>query len=104
MPGPDDAHADYQEIALPMYTVSPIEVALYPLGIISHSSCGLVPFLNGILDFERVMEYRVGIARTIEYYRTPYGRYLLVQFVNGRGVENWIRLEMHKSILHKPTC
>jgi len=92
----------YRDIALPMYAVSPIEVVLFPLGIISHSSCGLVPFLNGILDFEQVMEYRVGVVRTIEfsskYGRVPIGRYLLVQCVNGRGVENWVRLELHKPI------
>ena len=94
--------ADYQEIAMPMYTVSPIEVALSSLGIISHSSCGLVPFLNGILDFERIMEYRVGVARTIEFHTkfegTYFRRHLLFQFVNGRGVENWVRLELHKPI------
>ena len=95
-------NTDYQEIALPMYTVSPIEVALFPLGIISQSSCGLVPFLNGILDFEPVMEYRVGVVRVIgfgsKHDRIPFGMYLLVQFVNGREVENWVRLELHETI------
>ena len=91
-----------QETALPMYPVAPIEVALHPLGIMSHSSCGFEPFLNGILDFEQIMEYRIGVVRTIEFYsnynRSPYRRYLIVQFVNGRGFENWVRLDLHRPI------
>ena len=84
-----------------MYEVTPIEVALHPLGIISHSSCGLESFLDGILDYQRVMEYRIGVVRAIEDYHKfqhPVRDYLLVQFVNERGVENWLRLEMHKPL------
>ena len=47
---------------MPMYPVSLIEAALHPLGIISHSSCGLMPFLDAILDFEWFMEYRIGVV------------------------------------------
>ena len=93
--------ANPQETALPMYEVTPIEVALHPLGIISHSSCGLESFLYGILDYQRVMEYRIGVVRAIEHYykrRDTSQDYLLVQFVNERGVENWLQLEMRKPL------
>jgi len=72
---------------------------LHPLGIISHSSCGLEPFLDGILDYKLIMEYRIGVVHTVEHHLTPPGRhYLLIQLVNGRGVENWVRLEMEVQI------
>ena len=90
----------WQDAALPLYLISPIEAALHPLGIISHSSCGLKPFVDGILNFERVMEYRIGVVRTIEQYWTPgLSRFFVIfQFVNGRGFENWVQLELLKSI------
>jgi len=99
----------WQETALPLYPISPIEVALHPLGIISHSSCGLEPFIDGILNFERVMKYRIGVVRTLQsrlvrarsikrYLYPPSRLYLHFQFVNGRGFENWVRLELDKPI------
>ena len=90
----------YQETALPMYAVSTIEAALHPLGIVSHSSCDFEPFLDAILNFERVMEYRIGIVRAIEVcsrIRSP-GVFLLVQFLNGRGFVNWVRLDVHQPL------
>ena len=87
-----------------MYGISPIEVALHPLGIISHSLCGLEPFLDGILDYKQVMDYRIGTMRTIERCRKyplqggPILDYVFFQFVNGRGVENWIRLGLDDPI------
>ncbi|KAF9504523.1 hypothetical protein BS47DRAFT_661415 [Hydnum rufescens UP504] len=39
--------------ALPLYPVSPIEAGLLPLGVISHSSCALAPFLDWILKSGR---------------------------------------------------
>ena len=91
-----------QETALPLYPISPIEAALHPLGIISHSSCGLEPFVDGILNFERVMEYRIGVVRTIVGYsnnrKAPPRLFLFFRFVNGRGFENWVRLELLKPL------
>ena len=94
---------NHQVTALPMYGISPIEVALHPLGIISHSSCGLEPFLDGILNYKRVMEYRIGTVHTVERYikqriHHPLLDYVLFQLVNERGVENWIRLGLDKPI------
>jgi len=91
----------FRETALPMYDATPIEVALHPLGIMSHSSCGLESFVYGILDYQEIMEYRIGVVRAIEHYYKRHDAsqdYLLVQFVNGRGVENWLRLEMRKPL------
>ena len=91
----------WQETALPLYRISPIEAALHPLGIISHSSCGLDPFVDGILNFERVMEYRIGVVRTIVGYSNhvpPPRLFLFFRFINGRGFENWVRLELLKPI------
>ena len=90
----------YQDIALPMYAVSTIEAALHPLGIVSHSSCDFERFLDAILNFERVMEYRIGIVRAIEVYTRmpPPGVFFLIQFVNGRGIVSWLRLDVLESL------
>jgi hypothetical protein len=59
---------DYQANALPLYPITPIEAALLPLGMISNSSCALLPFIDWILKSESVMEDRIGVVRTIHVY------------------------------------
>ena len=96
----------YQETALPMHDISPFEAALHPLGIMPYSSCDLAAFLEGILKSERIMEYRIGVVDTIEYYygleKRPSANlvreFLPFHSVNGRGIENWIQLEMNGPI------
>jgi hypothetical protein len=91
---------DNQANALPLYTISPIEAALVPLGLISNSSCAFLPFIDWILKSERAMEYRIGAVRTMQYCilerarqkrRTP--TFLLVKLENGRQIENWLKIE-----------
>ena len=90
----------YQETALPMYAVSTIEAALHPLGIVSHSSCNFESFLDAILNFEQVMEYRIGTVRAIQSSASmrPFAVFFLFQFVNGRGFVNWLRLDVFKPL------
>ena len=88
----------YQETAMPLYAVSLIEAALHPLGIISQSSCGLMQFLDAIFDFERFMEYRIGVVRTIEAEVSGKQSFFFFQLMNERGVENWVRLGIRATI------
>ncbi|KAF9504759.1 hypothetical protein BS47DRAFT_1354789 [Hydnum rufescens UP504] len=89
--------------ALPLYTVSPIEAALLPLGFISNSSCALSVFIEWILKSERVIEDRIGSVRTVELYlkkrrSTPREgwsqRFILVGFENKRRIENWLKIQL----------
>ncbi|KAF9504756.1 hypothetical protein BS47DRAFT_1354781 [Hydnum rufescens UP504] len=90
--------------ALPLYPVSPIEAALVPLGIISNSSCALLPFIEWILKSERVMEHRIGAVHTVQLYyrhdvdRTRWDkRFILVGLENRRRIENWLKIELSGS-------
>ncbi|KAF9518017.1 hypothetical protein BS47DRAFT_426789 [Hydnum rufescens UP504] len=58
--------------ALPMYPVSTIEAVMRSSGIISNSSCGLIPFLDWILQSEEVADDRIGTAIVALGLRTPY--------------------------------
>ncbi|KAF9511141.1 hypothetical protein BS47DRAFT_1383631, partial [Hydnum rufescens UP504] len=87
--------------ALPLYPVSPIEAGLLPLGVISHSSCALAPFLDWILKSGKVVNYRIGVVRSVELYHRPRltgdqrdWRFMLVCLENGRQIENWIKIEL----------
>ncbi|KAF9503727.1 hypothetical protein BS47DRAFT_776173 [Hydnum rufescens UP504] len=91
----------FRKNALPLYTVSPIEAALLPLGLISNSSCALSPFIDWILKYERAMEYRIGAVRTIQcchrleraLQRGWNPTFILVRLENGRQIENWLKIE-----------
>jgi hypothetical protein len=73
---------------------------LLPLGVISNSSCPLLPFIEWILKSERVMEYRIGAVRTIKLChqwgsRDPKGQvfgFILVGLENRRRIENWLKI------------
>ncbi|KAF9505063.1 hypothetical protein BS47DRAFT_579380 [Hydnum rufescens UP504] len=39
--------------------------AVRPLGIVSNSSCALLPFLDWVLQSRRVMDHRFGLIRTV---------------------------------------
>ncbi|KAF9508221.1 hypothetical protein BS47DRAFT_245269 [Hydnum rufescens UP504] len=90
--------------ALVLYTISPIEAALHPLGIISNSSCTLSPFIEWILKSERTAEYRIGAVRTVKLYyrwglRHPQKRwdhrFLVVGLENRRQIQNWLKIELN---------
>jgi hypothetical protein len=98
-----------------MYSVSTIEAAVRPLGIVSNSSCPLLPFLDWVLQSRRVMDHRFGLIRTARMcyrgYRVsgsrrrvrdsnpsaeaPLREYSLlhVGLLNARGIENWLEIE-----------
>ena len=84
---------------MPLYPVSLIEAALHPLGITSRSSCGLGPFLDAAFDFERFMEYRIGVVHTIEAEVSEKQIFFFFQLMNERGVENWVRLGIRTTTL-----
>jgi len=87
--------------ALPLYPISPIEAALLPLGVISKSSCDLFFFLEWILKSKRVMEYRIGVVRTVQlnFQLVGWGAsgffFLLVGLENRRHIQNWLKIELH---------
>ena len=105
-----------QATALPMYTISTMEAAIRPLSIASNSSCGLLPFLDWILQPGRVMDYRFGFIKTVRLcYRTykirnlwhrdhnstvstdlPTRTYYFLHagLLNERGIENWLEIEL----------
>ncbi|KAF9515318.1 hypothetical protein BS47DRAFT_791368 [Hydnum rufescens UP504] len=96
-----------------MYSVSTMEAAIRPLGIVSNSSCSLLSFLDWVFSHRRVMDYRFGRIRTVRYcyrrYRVsrsqhrvrdssvgpPLRRYgfLHVGLLNERRIENWLEIE-----------
>jgi hypothetical protein len=99
-----------------MYSVSTMEAAMRPLGIISNSSCSLLSFLYWVLSHRRVMDYRFGHIRTMRRcyrgYRVSRSRrhvhdsnplpqalfrkygLLHVGLLNARGIENWLEIEI----------
>jgi hypothetical protein len=98
-----------------MYTISTMEAAIRPLGIVSNSSCGLLPFTNWIRT-ARDVDYRFGLIKSIRlchrkyrakkprYRRYPYApsfndpmgvcEFLHVGLLNERGIENWLEIEI----------
>jgi len=106
---------EFRVTALPMYSVSTMEAAVRPLGIVSNSSCALLPFLDWVLQSRRVMDHRFGLIRTVRMcyrgYRVsgsrrrvrgsdlsaeaPLREYglLHVGLLNARGIENWLEIE-----------
>jgi hypothetical protein len=92
-----------------MYTVSTMEAAIRPLGIISNSACGLLPFIDW-LRTGRDIEYRFGLIQSIRlcyreyiieeqplHYHSPPStlvcQFLHVGLLNSRGIENWLEIE-----------
>ncbi|KAF9515324.1 hypothetical protein BS47DRAFT_1342032 [Hydnum rufescens UP504] len=93
-----------------------MEAAVRPLGIVSNSSCALLPFLDWVLQSRRVMDHRFGLIRTVRLcyrgYRVTRSRrrvhgsdpsakpelreYDLVHvgLLNARGIENWLEIEI----------
>ncbi|KAF9505064.1 hypothetical protein BS47DRAFT_1354372, partial [Hydnum rufescens UP504] len=93
-----------------------MEAAVRPLGIVSNSSCALLPFLDWVLQSRRVMDHRFGLIRTVRMcyrgYRvsglrrgvhdsSPSAKpqlreyeLLHVGLLNGRGIENWLEIEI----------
>lgn len=96
-----------------MYAISPIEAILRPFDIISNSSCSLIPFLDWILESEKIADDRIGVVKTVQLYNRNYkfpksrhnehGRqpsnpvfeFLHVGLLNERGIENWIEIEFN---------
>ncbi|KAF9515330.1 hypothetical protein BS47DRAFT_1342045, partial [Hydnum rufescens UP504] len=92
-----------------------MEAAVRPLGIVSNSSCALLPFLDWVLQSRWVMDHRFGLIRTVRMcyrgYRVTRSRrgvhdsnpsaqpelceygLLHVGLLNGRGIENWLEIE-----------
>ncbi|KAF9503424.1 hypothetical protein BS47DRAFT_816925 [Hydnum rufescens UP504] len=56
---------EFRVTALPTYSVSTMEAAVRPLGIVSNSSCALLPFLDWAVQSRRVMDHRFGLIRTV---------------------------------------
>ncbi|KAF9503423.1 hypothetical protein BS47DRAFT_816676 [Hydnum rufescens UP504] len=94
-----------------MYSVSTMEAAIRPLGIVSNSSCPLLSFLDWVFSHRRVMDYRFGRIRTVRYccrrYRIQHRvrgsdpsaepsiyNMLHLGLLNGRGIENWLEIEI----------
>jgi hypothetical protein len=104
-----------------MYTISTMEAAIRPLGIVSNSSCGLLPFINWIRT-ARDIDGRFGLIKTLRLcyriYRVEDPQYrhhihtpsfddpkracefLHVGLLNERGIENWLEIE----VLGTPSC
>jgi hypothetical protein len=98
-----------------MYTISTMEAAMRPLGIVFNASCGLLPFINWIRT-ARDIDYRFGLIQSVRIcYRKykvnkpqhrhhiyapscddPVGvcQFLHVGLLNGRGIENWLEIEV----------
>jgi len=120
----------FRLVALPMYTISTMEAGMRPLGIVSNSSCGLLPFINWIRT-ARDIDYRFGLIHTVRIcYRKykvgkpqhrrhiyapscddPVGvcQFLHVGLLNGRGIENWLEIEVvgtptQGTVVFAPTC
>jgi hypothetical protein len=90
-----------QRHGLPLYPISPIEAALLPLGVLSNSSCALLPFIQWIVKSERIMEYRIGNVRTLHLYRRRNlgrdswkQRFMVIGLENRRHIENWLKIEL----------
>ncbi|KAF9503420.1 hypothetical protein BS47DRAFT_1356236 [Hydnum rufescens UP504] len=93
-----------------------MEAAVRPLGIVSNSSCTLLLFLDWVLQSRQVMDHRFGLIRTVRLchrgYRVSRSRrrvhdsnpsakpqsreygLLHVGLLNGRGIENWLEIEI----------
>ncbi|KAF9512803.1 hypothetical protein BS47DRAFT_1393957 [Hydnum rufescens UP504] len=77
----------FRLIALPMYTISTMEAAMRPLGIVSNSSCGLLSFINWIRT-ARDIDYRFGLIQTV---RICYRKYKVVK-------------PQHRHHIYAPSC
>ncbi|KAF9515334.1 hypothetical protein BS47DRAFT_1342049, partial [Hydnum rufescens UP504] len=93
-----------------------MEAAVRPLGIVSNSSCALLPFLDWVLQSRQVMDHRFGLIRTVRVcwrgYSVSRSRHRVhdsnpsakpelriydlvhVGLLNGRGIENWLEIEI----------
>ncbi|KAF9515332.1 hypothetical protein BS47DRAFT_1342047, partial [Hydnum rufescens UP504] len=93
-----------------------MEAAVRSLGIASNSSCALLPFLDWVVQSRRGMDHRFGLIRTVHMRYRGYSvsrsrrgvhdsnpsanpqlrvySLLHVGLLNGRGIENWLEIEI----------
>ncbi|KAF9506459.1 hypothetical protein BS47DRAFT_1352731, partial [Hydnum rufescens UP504] len=93
-----------------------MEAAVRPLGIVSNSSCALLPFLDWAVQSRQVMDHHFGLIQTLRLcgrgYRVSRARrrvydsnpsaeprvrkyiFLHVGLLNARGIENWLEIEI----------